>query len=1823
MSLSGSNSTLFPSNDNTRQASLALLQEHSSFSSIRHMLSDFSNLPTECLHAFYDACLSALSHSQPLTNRISILPAISVVLEHIASISPDTCSLFYDVLSDLLPPKSTTSTVAALDLLISLLYHQVDVGRCASVLLKIVSHADVPVLTRLKLIKGLGKHNYSRFGTSLGKSVVKLLEDTMTSSDDVTLIMIFDLIAYFNYSDLLPVFFNYSLIKSISSHIESCVWSSVVCQSDNQSDNESDDQSTSAKKKDDKKKKAMKEIDLYLVRAQSFFNSKRFSEYYEPSETSSKNAFSGIIGIKNFIRSELKNTYTAFLFKLQHYLFVSGQILSNQSNLIDINSIKPLVNVISLLISFYPLASHPVNYSALKCFRILNSNSVLKSSICPYLLKVIGKFNDIPNDEELSIKVVNVLRGSIYLASELCFKNENIKNSPRRSSKSSLIPLNKTKFSDQSSPRSLLPCLVDLLDVQDSRVYAEILCCISQCISKCGHLLEDEWWFIVQILVTIEDLIFRKSYNPAHNYVIKLTNRENNPCLFQNYAVLTPLVIDVIRKTIFLSSSNGFNGALHYLHLLMLIGFPIVEPLLAVQQIEQVIEYLGPDVLEWTTLLSSLFNSILRREVRVVVSVNGIRITCEFLAGLPLQFRKSVCELVSFQYLSTRSPLLVCSLSCLNCISTFLLSDSSSLKQRNLLIMNLFEQLSAVLIKYSVKNLKNSGSDEIRSVELCHSFVSIIQILLIRSFWNRGQDDFVLSLFNYLLTNLKYYPDIARKNILYFISKISCNHTNHMIINQFDCQNCGSQRDSCYTCQNCLFFELLRFESMSGDPPFTDDRYLQQSTTKFFEIFDKLVNHFSDKPISSLYIKSGKPTNSAIKSLKSMGISFYFVEFPIQLLSSMFNILFNQDKCNISSLILIFDCLSSWIVKREFSKHLKITDFIELVLSHILEFKPVLNLNFSTDLPELHLFFLTKLIQFLSILPQFISHSSLLFINFIKIVKMLFTKIIPVLPRHNASEVKESQAITLILSLIRVISIAATEDPKTVVNVLDHVFIDLLNFRFDPMASSLLFFIHTLISVARRPPPAIVTADQQAVDENFQLSNILTISQCEKVAFFLLSLTNSVIYRPRIYYYAAHVSIYLFVRLPLTHRVTLARTYHEYLSNSVKSNLFSIENTIIDFILRFSVSDPIFPHRLFKPMSPPTASYSSNHFAIGTSLLTFTTWCGGCDVIIRRPSGSCCFRLGALPFVPNLEVASMDKKEVNNLDTSQETDLYSESPVFSDFRPVFSKLSQNDESRDGSQLSPFSSDDDSDSPDQFQNCFGSGIHTDSDKERDHKSDSILNTSGIFSASSVPTTIPFLCPLDDQLLCSTHLKPKPLESYSSSKKTETSSFQRIDSIDMSPRNLSRINDNYVNSDSFSVEPLLSEQMIEDRGSNREAVAHEQRRRSRAGSILGPIPIDEFHHHPSIPPVDHPTPKIDSSVAKATGTMGALGHQSDPDSDDEVNLAIKNGVVFPPFSYFPDDAPTFQNPILTATTSALLSSQVTDDRILKSLLPYDAHWNVPMSPTSVFSEIFGQLLSNNTSVYMLKNDPKLERFIQDLDRVPAFEVHKVGIVYLKQNQSKAIDILSNSEPFIPTYSQFLSCLGRIVYLKHCAGVYNAGLDCENGTDGEYSLIRMTPLSCVHFHVASFMPNIDSDPSRDRKRRHLGNDYVLIIFCEPGAKFSKTDMSIGDFNTVFIVIEPIGSGFFNVSLDCSRHADPELILFVNNIGKGFVLRTSSLVPFVSQISTCCSRLCTVKHHLSAACRAQLRSEKIGSIFKNFSSSPLDKENFFEILAGVTNDK
>ncbi|KAF9092088.1 Tuberous sclerosis 2-like protein [Mortierella sp. AD031] len=167
-------------------------------------------------------------------------------------------------------------------------------------------------------------------------------------------------------------------------------------------------------------------------------------------------------------------------------------------------------------------------------------------------------------------------------------------------------------------------------------------------------------------------------------------------------------------------------------------------------------------------------------------------------------------------------------------------------------------------------------------------------------------------------------------------------------------------------------------------------------------------------------------------------------------------------------------------------------------------------------------------------------------------------------------------------------------------------------------------------------------------------------------------------------------------------------------------------------------------------------------------------------------------------------------------------------------------------------------------------------------------------------------------------------------------------------------------------------------------------------------------------------------------------------------------------------------------------------------------------------------------------LLAEDDATTRALGVLDRTPVVDFHKIGVLYVGKGQSKQGEILGNTHGS-SEYTKFLTGLGSLVRLKN-AKIYAGGLDLEMDLDGEYAYSHQDEITQTIFHVATMMPNYPHDVNFDGKKRHIGNDWVTIVFNESGGDYDFGTIS-GQFNFMTLVVTPVSMASVTFTEAASR--------------------------------------------------------------------------------------
>lgn len=221
---------------------------------------------------------------------------------------------------------------------------------------------------------------------------------------------------------------------------------------------------------------------------------------------------------------------------------------------------------------------------------------------------------------------------------------------------------------------------------------------------------------------------------------------------------------------------------------------------------------------------------------------------------------------------------------------------------------------------------------------------------------------------------------------------------------------------------------------------------------------------------------------------------------------------------------------------------------------------------------------------------------------------------------------------------------------------------------------------------------------------------------------------------------------------------------------------------------------------------------------------------------------------------------------------------------------------------------------------------------------------------------------------------------------------------------------------------------------------------------------------------------------------------------------------------------------------------------------------------INPSFVFLQLYhSPFFGDESNKPILLPSESFERSVQLLDQIPSYDTHKIAVLYVGEGQSNSeLAILSNEHGSY-RYTEFLTGLGRLIELKDCQPdkVYLGGLD-VCGEDGQFTYCWHDDIMQAVFHIATLMPTKDVDKQRCDKKRHLGNDFVSIIYNDSGEDFELGTIK-GQFNFVHVIITPLDYACNLLTLQCRKDmeglVDTSVAKIVSDRNLPFVARQMAL--------------------------------------------------------------
>ncbi|GAM23464.1 hypothetical protein SAMD00019534_066390, partial [Acytostelium subglobosum LB1] len=147
-----------------------------------------------------------------------------------------------------------------------------------------------------------------------------------------------------------------------------------------------------------------------------------------------------------------------------------------------------------------------------------------------------------------------------------------------------------------------------------------------------------------------------------------------------------------------------------------------------------------------------------------------------------------------------------------------------------------------------------------------------------------------------------------------------------------------------------------------------------------------------------------------------------------------------------------------------------------------------------------------------------------------------------------------------------------------------------------------------------------------------------------------------------------------------------------------------------------------------------------------------------------------------------------------------------------------------------------------------------------------------------------------------------------------------------------------------------------------------------------------------------------------------------------------------------------------------------------------------------------------------------DPALPQALLNLEEKQTIKGFKFGILYAMEGQTKEDEMFANVDSS-PEFEEFLDFIGERVPLTGWTN-FRAGLDVRSGTTGTHSIYQRVNNNEVMYHVSVMLPFNVKDKQQLERKRHIGNDIVVIVFQDGDTVYRPTTISSRQVHVVLVV-------------------------------------------------------------------------------------------------------
>ncbi|GMH78737.1 hypothetical protein TrST_g13945 [Triparma strigata] len=204
----------------------------------------------------------------------------------------------------------------------------------------------------------------------------------------------------------------------------------------------------------------------------------------------------------------------------------------------------------------------------------------------------------------------------------------------------------------------------------------------------------------------------------------------------------------------------------------------------------------------------------------------------------------------------------------------------------------------------------------------------------------------------------------------------------------------------------------------------------------------------------------------------------------------------------------------------------------------------------------------------------------------------------------------------------------------------------------------------------------------------------------------------------------------------------------------------------------------------------------------------------------------------------------------------------------------------------------------------------------------------------------------------------------------------------------------------------------------------------------------------------------------------------------------------------------------------------------------------------------------------------DDKKFKTFcrnLQHLDITRSRETVKIGVLYVGSGQNNQKEVLANQKGSM-MYEEFIGGLGSLVDLKTHKG-FTGKLDTKYYSNGRYLCYHSSSTTETAFHISTQMPTALNDPQQVKKKRHISNDHVQIVWSDNDRDYLPCTLT-SEFNDVIISLYPLQRGNRSDLLRC-KISSKEGIPYFGPLTDGMIIRARSAPALVRQTAVNANRV------------------------------------------------